>query len=113
MTDYQKKLAEEHSELVLNITKLSHYINTGQAILNDDKVEFANKLVQLNAMNMYKQALEARMTSAGLFEEEGNYFVKVGENRSLFELDYPIPEKGNDYDLDENSSPVEESDDSK
>ena len=86
MNNYQKALVEEHSNLVVRIQKLHDWIYSDKPI-KDDKVEFANKCIQLAAMKKYEEALRARIENIGITFENGNYFehvaaIKVNESES-------------------------------
>ena len=76
MKDYQKRMIEEHCELVVRIQKLHNYVYSEQSNA-DDKVEFANKCIQLAAMKKYEEALRARFENAGIVFENGEYFEHV------------------------------------
>ena len=76
MNNYQKDLIEEHSNLVVRIQKLHDWIYSDKPI-KDDKVEFANKCIQLAAMKKYEEALRARIENIGSTFENGNYFEHV------------------------------------
>ena len=76
MDNYQKALVEEHSNLVVRIQKLHDWIYSDKPI-KDDKVEFANKCIQLAAMKKYEEALRARIENIGITFENGNYFEHV------------------------------------
>ena len=76
MTDYQKEMIEEHSGLVVRIQKLHDWIYSNKPI-KDDKVEFANKCIQLASMKKYEEALRARLENAGIVFENGEYFEHV------------------------------------
>ena len=76
MDNYQKALIEEHSNLVVRIQKLHDWIYSDKPI-KDDKVEFANKCIQLAAMKKYEEALRARIENIGITFENGNYFEHV------------------------------------
>ena len=76
MKDYQKRMIEEHCELVVRIQKLHNYVYSEQSNA-DDKVEFANKCIQLAAMKKYEEALHARLENAGIVFENGEYFEHV------------------------------------
>ena len=76
MKDYQKRMIEEHCELVVRIQKLHNYVYSEQSNA-DDKVEFANKCIQLAAMKKYEEALRARIENAGIVFENGEYFEHV------------------------------------
>ena len=76
MDNYQKALIEEHSNLVVRIQKLHDWVYSNKPI-KDDKVEFANKCIQLAAMKKYEEALRARIENIGITFENGNYFEHV------------------------------------
>lgn len=76
MKDYQKRMIEEHCELVVRIQKLHNYVYSEQSN-TDDKVEFANKCIQLAAMKKYEEALRARFENANIVFENGEYFEHV------------------------------------
>ena len=76
MKDYQKRMIEEHSNLVVRIQKLHDYIYSDKSNA-DNKVEFANKCIQLAAMKKYEEALRARLENAGIVFENGEYFEHV------------------------------------
>lgn len=96
MNNYQKTLIEEHSQLITRIEKLHNYIYKDR-IENDDRVEFANKCIQLAAMKKYEEALRARIENSGIVFENGTYFERVAS----IEHDISVPkmsEVGSDYD---------------
>lgn len=76
MNSYQKSLIEEHSNLVVRIQNLHDYVYSSASDA-DNKVEFANKCVQLAAMKKYEEALRARFENAGIVFENGEYFERV------------------------------------
>ena len=76
MEKYQKKMIEEHSGLIVRIQKLHDYIYSDKSNA-DNKVEFANKCIQLAAMKKYEEALSARLENAGIVFENGEYFEHV------------------------------------
>ena len=76
MENYQKTLIEEHSQLVVRIKKLHNYVYSDQSNA-DNKVEFANKCIQLAAMKKYEEALRARFENAGIVFENGEYFEHI------------------------------------
>ncbi len=76
MNNYQKALIEEHSQLVIRTKNLHDYIYSNNSD-NDNKIEFANKCIQLTSMKKYEEALRARMENAGIIFEDGNYFERV------------------------------------
>ena len=97
MKDYQKRMIEEHCELVVRIQKLHNYVYSEQSNA-DDKVEFANKCIQLAAMKKYEEALLARIENSGIVFENGNYFERVASITPV--VDTVMPDAGNDYDVD-------------
>lgn len=76
MNSYQKDLIEEHSNLVVRTKNLHNYIYS-DASNNDNRIEFANKCIQLASMKKYEEALRARMENSGITFENGNYFERV------------------------------------
>ena len=97
MEKYQKKMIEEHSGLVVRIQKLHDWIYSDKPI-KDDKVEFANKCIQLAAMKKYEEALRARIENIGITFENGNYFEQVASINSVIAT--VMPDTDNDYDAD-------------
>ena len=97
MKDYQKRMIEEHSELVVRIQKLHDYIYSDKSNA-DNKVEFANKCIQLAAMKKYEEALRARLENAGIVFENGEYFERVASINPVIAT--VMPDAGNDYDAD-------------
>lgn len=76
MLDFVKRMIEEHSQLVVRTQKLDEYIYSDKSN-NDNKVEFANKCIQLAAMKKYEEALRARLENQGIFFENGQYFEHI------------------------------------
>lgn len=76
MEKYQKEMIEEHSELVVRIQNLHNHVYSDKSNA-DNKVEFANKCIQLAAMKKYEEALRARFENAGIVFENGQYFEHV------------------------------------
>ena len=90
-------MTEEHCELVVRIQKLHDWIYSDKPI-KDDKVEFANKCIQLAAMKKYEEALRARIENIGITFENGNYFERAASINSG--ITTVMPDTGNDYDAD-------------
>ena len=90
MLDFVKRMVEEHSQLVVRIKNINEYIYSDESN-KDNKVEFANKCLQLSAMKKYEEALRARLENQGIFFENGNYFEHVSEIKTASTA---IPEKG-------------------
>ena len=88
MNNYQKSLVEEHSNLVVRIQKLHDWIYSDKPI-KDDKVEFANKCIQLAAMKKYEEALRARLENQGIFFENGKYFEHVAQIKTALATETP------------------------
>ena len=78
MVNSSKYMIDEHSQLIINIHNLHDYIYSDKSN-NEDKVEFANKCIQLAAMKKYEEALRARLENQGVFFENGQYFERVAE----------------------------------
>ena len=98
MNSYQKALIEEHSNLIVSTQKLHDYIYS-DASDNDNRIEFANKCIQLAAMKKYEEAVHARIENTGITFENGNYFERVASITST--IIPPINTTGSDYDVDE------------
>lgn len=78
MLDFVQRMVEEHSQLVVRTQALHEYIYSDKSD-NDNKVEFANKCIQLSAMKKYEEALRARLENQSVFFENGQYFERVAE----------------------------------
>ena len=78
MLDFVQRMVEEHSQLAIRIQSLHEYIYSDKSD-NDNKVEFANKCIQLSAMKKYEEALRARLENQSVFFENGQYFERVAE----------------------------------
>lgn len=98
MNNYQKALVEEHSNLVIRTQNLNDYVYS-DASNSDNRVEFANKCIQLAAMKKYEEVLRARIENSGIVFENGNYFERVASITST--IIPPINTTGSDYDVDE------------
>lgn len=97
MNSYQKSLIEEHSNLVVRIQNLHDYIYS-DASNGDNRVEFANKCIQLASMKKYEEALRARIENAGITFDGNNYFEHVATISPVIAV--TMPDKGSDYDVD-------------
>lgn len=97
MNNYQKDLIEEHSNLVVRINNLHNFIYSDRSEI-DDKIEFANKCIQLAAMKKYEEALRARIENSGITFENGNYFERVAQITPVIAT--VMPDAGSDYDAD-------------
>ena len=76
MEQYQKEMIKEHGDLVIRIQNLHNYVYSDKSNA-DNKVEFANKCIQLAAMKKYEEALRARIENEGIVFENGSYFERV------------------------------------
>ena len=76
MEKYVERMVNEHKELVDRIEKLHDYIYS-DASDKDDKIEFANKSIQLAAMKKYAECLEARLFNKGVVYDDGSYMERV------------------------------------
>ena len=97
MEKSKKELIKEHGELIIRIQKLHDYIYSDKSNA-DNKVEFANKCIQLAAMKKYEEALRARFENAGIVFENGEYFERVASINPVIAT--VMPDAGNDYDAD-------------
>ena len=86
MKDFVNRMIEEHAKLVINTSKLHDYIYSNNSD-KDDKVEFANKCIQLSAMKKYEEALRARLENQGIFYENNQYFERIGNVKSTLNSD--------------------------
>ena len=77
MEKFVNRMIEEHAALVVKIQKLHNYIYSEKSN-NDDKVEFANKCIQLSAMKKYEEALRARLENQNIIFDNGSYFEQIG-----------------------------------
>ena len=97
MNNYQKALIEEHSQLVIRIKALQDDVY-GDNSETYNKIEFANRAIQLAAMKKYEECLRARLNNSNIIFEDDHYFEDVAHIQpSLFGA---MSEKGNDYDKD-------------
>ena len=97
MEQYQKEMIKEHGDLVIRIQNLHNYVYSDKSNA-DNKVEFANKCIQLAAMKKYEEALRARLENAGIVFENGEYFERVASINPVIAT--VMPDTGNNYDSD-------------
>lgn len=99
MKDYQKTMIKEHAQLYVRIQRLHDYVYSEQSD-KDDKIEFANKCIQLTAMKKYEEALRARLENCNIHYMNGDYLeivntVEVASGLSeKVESDMDIPTEG-------------------
>lgn len=77
-TNFVQSMMIEHSELVERIKQLSDYVYSKKSD-KDDKIEFANKCIQLSAMRTYEKALRARLENQDIICEDGEYFAHLAK----------------------------------
>lgn len=94
MLDFVQRMVEEHSQLAVRTQALHEYINSNKSN-NDNKVEFANKCIQLAAMKKYEEALRARLENQGVFFENGQYFERVAEIKATLATETPEESQNN------------------
>lgn len=75
MKESVQEMVNEHSDLVVRIAKLNDYIYSDKSN-NDNKIEFANKCIQLSAMKKYEEALRARLENQNVIFDGASYFDK-------------------------------------
>lgn len=101
MTTYQKELIAEHNDLCHKIQKLHTCVYDSIIFEKDNKVEYANKCIQLSAMKKYEEALRCRMENVGIVCDDGEYYTKVTQDD--FKTDViAVCVCGSDYDADTN-----------
>ena len=88
MLDFVQRMIEEHSQLVVRTQNLHEYIYSDKSD-KDNKIEFANKSIQLAAMKKYEEALRARLENQGVFFENGQYFERVAEIKDTLATETP------------------------
>ena len=98
MNTYQKDLIEEHSKLVVRINNLHNFIYSDKSEI-DNKIEFANKCIQLRAMKNYEEALRARLENAKVVFENGKYFENIATIEKVI-VPPAIEGQGSDFDAD-------------
>lgn len=98
MNTYQKALIDEHAALTVLTQKLHDYIYSEES-KDDNKVEFANKCIQLRAMKNYEEALRARLENAKVVFENGKYFENIATIERVI-VPPAIEEQGSDFDVD-------------
>lgn len=94
MLDFVQRMVEEHSQLAVRTQALHEYIYNDKSN-NDNKVEFANKCIQLAAMKKYEEALRARLENQGVFFENGQYFERVAEIKATLATETPEESQNN------------------
>lgn len=77
-TNFVQRMIVEHSELTERIQKLHDYVYSKESD-KDDKIEFANKCIQLSAMRTYEKALRARLENQDIICEDGQYFAHLAK----------------------------------
>lgn len=78
MKDYVKRMIDEHSQLAQRLDALDNYVYSEKSD-KDDKVEFANKCIQLAGMRQYEKALRARLENVGIVIVDGVYCEVIKE----------------------------------
>lgn len=103
MKDFVKRMIDEHAQLAVRTQALHNWVY-GDGGKQDEKVEFANKCIQLSAMKKYEEALRARLENQGIYFQNGKYFEKVANIT-------PVVATGNDKPADseeDNNNPADE-----
>lgn len=77
-SNFVERMIVEHSELTERIKALHNYTYS-KASDKDDKVEFANKCIQLSAMKKYEEALRARLENQDIICQDGEYFAHLAK----------------------------------
>lgn len=97
MEAFVQRMIDEHAELLIRIDKLEEYIYNPKN--NDDKIEYANKCLQLRGMKIYAEALGVRLANQGIQFDGENYAEIVAQIREE-NVEVPPTEAGSDYDVD-------------
>lgn len=93
MNNYQKALIEEHSQLVIRIKAL-HSDVYGDNSETYNKIEFANRCIQLASMKKYEECLRARLNNSNIIFEDDHYFEDVAHIQpSLFNSETDTEQK--------------------
>ena len=94
MESFIKRMIEEHSQLVVRIAALEKFLysDKSDAVAKPD---FGNMCIQLKAMRMYAEALEARLANQNVVFEDGQYFERVAQIGKTI-----APVQGSDSDID-------------
>ena len=95
MLDFVQRMIEEHSKLVVRTQNLHEYIYSDKSD-KDNKIEFANKSIQLAAMKKYEEALRARLENQSVFFENGQYFERVAEIKATLATETPEEDQNNE-----------------
>ena len=96
MEAFVERMIEEHAQLVTRIQNLESYIHSDN---EDDRIEFANKCVQLRGMQIYENALYARLVNQGITFDGEDYHECIASITKV-KMEVPIPDAGNDVDAD-------------
>lgn len=78
MENCVKSMIDEHAQLVVRTKALNDYVYSERSA-NDDRVEFANKCIQLACMKKYEECLRARLENAGVHFVNGHYLEDVAK----------------------------------
>lgn len=97
MEDFVKRMIEEHAQLNTRTIKLEQYLNKNRK--TEDKIEFANKLVQLSHMKGYLKALTARLENQGVLFQDNEYKQTVA--RIVDDEKFDVDDEKLDVDDDE------------
>lgn len=93
MEDYVARMIEEHAQLEDRISKLRNFIydenGNPKQHLPVSRVDYGNMCIQLSAMRVYRDALEARLKNAGIWVGLDGYHEKIATVQEV--LDNPIP----------------------
>lgn len=90
MKEFVKRMINEHRELTERINMLDANIFS-EKFDGDDKVEFANKCIQLSSMKKYAEALAARLYNQGI-RFNGDEYLEVVE-KCTSDSEYDVDKK--------------------
>lgn len=87
MKEFVKRMINEHKDLIARVSALEAYIYSEQSD-KDDKVEFANKCLQLKGMKIYLEALSARLENQGILFDGQRYYNVVTDEPPVAGRDF-------------------------
>lgn len=90
MKEDLKVLINEHKKLNIHIEQVERFVydcddtnhllnmnNKSPKEARKDCIEYANLVIQLRGMKMYRDALTARLLNAGIIIKDGHYMIEV------------------------------------
>lgn len=104
MNNYQKELIKEHKELTERLSLIYQAIDSKYDSVTENCIEYCNLCIQAKGMEMYSEALCARLYNADITIVNGEYCEKVKYKDIYPTCNIPsadiYPTVGNDYNKD-------------